>query len=323
MAQVATPAAGPGPTVTRASASRRGWKARILPLLRYLQRNPSLAAGIILLAGLLLFVVVGELTYPTERYRPLSADVRLSPGRYLTKDAAGRESHTVYPFGTDTQGRDIYAVMIKGIQLTLRIGLIAGIIGLGVGTFLAFVAAYYGGWVDAAIRTVVDVGLTIPGLLILILIAVNVKSGLTVDQMGLAVATVAWTYPARTIRAQVLVMREQLYVEIARLSGVSGLGIVFKEMMPNLMPYLAASFVGAVGAAVLASIGLEALGLGPFDSPTLGMTVYFNIVFSSVLVGMWWWLIPPIAAMAIIFVGLFLVASGLDEWANPRLRMRV
>ena len=322
MAQVATPAAGPGPAIGPASTGR-SWKARVVPLLRYLRRNPSLAWGIVLLGGLLLFVVVGELTYPTEHYRPLSADVRLPPGRYLVKDAAGRESHTIYPFGTDTQGRDIYAVMIKGIQLTLRIGLIAGIIGLGVGTFLAFVAAYYGGWVDAAIRTVVDVGLTIPGLLILILIAVNVKSGLTVDQMGLAVATVAWTYPARTIRAQVLVMREQLYVEIARLSGVSGLGIVFKEMMPNLMPYLAASFVGAVGAAVLASIGLEALGLGPFDSPTLGMTVYFNIVFSSVLVGMWWWLIPPIAAMAIIFVGLFLVASGLDEWANPRLRMRV
>ena len=309
MAQVATPAAGPGPAVALTGAGR-SWKARVVPFLRYLRRNPSLAWGIVLLVGLLLFVVIGELTYPTERYRPLSTDVRLPPS--LT-----------YPFGTDTQGRDIFAVMIKGIPLTLRIGLIAGAIGLGLGTALAFIAAYYRGSIDGAIRTIVDVGLTIPGLLILILIAVNMKKGLTVDQMGLAVAIVAWVHPARTIRSQVLVMREQLYVEIARLSGVSGLGIVFKEMMPNLMPYLAASFVGAVGAAVLASIGLEALGLGPFDSPTLGMTVYFNIVFSSIVVGMWWWLIPPIAAMAIIFVGLFLVASGLDEWANPRLRKRV
>lgn len=330
MAQVATPAAGPGPAVARAGA-RQSWKARVVPFLRYLRRNPALAGGIVLLVGLLLFVLIGELTYPTERYRPLSAGVRLAPGActvsVTVKDSDGREQRqeqsAFCPFGTDTQGRDIFAVMIKGIQLTLRIGLIAGIIGLGVGTVLAFVGAYYGGWVDGAIRTVIDVGLTIPGLLILILIAVNVRHGLSVDLMGLAVATVAWTHPARTIRAQVLVMREQLYVEIARLSGVSGLGIVFKEMMPNLMPYLAASFVGAVAAAVLASIGLEALGLGPFDSPTLGMTVYFNIVFSSIVVGMWWWLIPPIAAMAIIFVGLFLIASGLDEWANPRLRKRV
>lgn len=285
-------------------------KMRVRPFFMYLRRNPALVWGIALLGALLFFVGIGELAYPTERYRPLSADVRLAPS-------------AKYPLGTDTQGRDILAVMIRGIPLTLRIGLIAGMIGLVIGTSLAFIAGYYRGWPDAIIRTVVDVGLTIPGLLILILIAVNVRTGLTVDQMGLAVATVAWTYPARTIRSQVLVMREQLYVEIARLSGVRGLGIVFKEMMPNLMPYLAASFVGSVGAAILASIGLEALGLGPFDSPTLGMTVYFNIVFSSVVVGMWWWLIPPIAAIATIFVGLFLVATGLDEWANPRLRKRV
>jgi len=260
--------------------------------------------------ALLMFVGLGELLYPTERFRPLSADVRLAPS-------------FKYPLGTDTQGRDVLAVMIKGVPLTMRIGIIAGAIGLGIGTALAFIAGYYRGWPDAVIRTIVDVGLTIPGLLILILVAVNVKHGLTVDQMGLAVAAVAWTHPARIIRSQVLVMREQLYVEIARLSGVSGLGIVFREMLPNLMPYLAASLVGSVGAAILASIGLEALGLGPFDSPTLGMTVYFNIQFSSVLLGMWWWLAPPIAAMAIIFVALFLIATGLDEWANPRLRRRV
>ena len=309
MAQATAPAAG----MERPQAAEGVWaniKGRIRPFLRYVRRNPSLGWGLFLIVGLMLFVIVGELAYETDRYRPLSAPQRLAPS--LT-----------YPFGTDTQGRDILAVMIKGIPLTLRIGLIAGAIGLGLGTALAFIAGYYRGFVDGAIRTVVDVGLTIPGLLILILIAVNMKRGLTVDQMGLAVAVVAWTYPARTIRSQVLVMREQLYVEMARLSGVSGLGIVFKEMMPNLMPYLAASFVGSVGAAILASIGLEALGLGPFDSPTLGMTVYFNIVFSSVVVGMWWWLVPPIAAIAIIFVGLFLIASGLDEWANPRLRKRV
>ncbi len=308
MAQVAQ-AGGEGGGLARVGANR-SWKAGIVPVLRYLQRNPALIWGMVLLGGLVLFVVVGQIVYNTDLARPLSADVRLSPsGQYL--------------LGTDSQGRDVLAVMILAIPATVRIGLIAGVIGLGVGIVLAFVAAYYGGWVDTVIRTLVDVGLTIPGLLVLILIAVNIKGGVSVNQMGLAVAAVAWAYPARTIRAQVLVMREQLYVEIARLSGVSGMGIVFKEMMPNLMPYIAASFVGALGAAILASIGLEALGLRPFDPPTLGVMVFLNIYFSSVLIGMWWWLIPPIAAMVIIFVGLFLVASGLDEWANPRLRKRV
>jgi len=150
-----------------------------------------------------------------------------------------------------------------------------------------------------------------------------VKSGLTVDQMGLAISVVAWVWPARTIRSQVLVMREQLYVDIARLSGTSGMAIIFKEMMPNLTPYLTASFVTSVAAAILASIGLEALGLGPFSSPTIGMTIYWNIQFSSVLHGMWWWFTPPIVAIVIVFVGLFMLSSGLDEWSNPRLRKRV
>jgi peptide/nickel transport system permease protein len=112
-------------------------------------------------------------------------------------------------------------------------------------------------------------------------------------------------------------------VEIARLSGTSGMGIIFKEMMPNLMPFLLASFVGAISSAILASIGLEALGVGPFDSPTIGMTVYWNIRSTSILLGMWWWFTPPIVALIVVFVGLFLVATGLDEWSNPRLRKRV
>ena len=69
--------------------------------------------------------------------------------------------------------------------------------------------------------------------------------------------------------------------------------------------------------------GLEALGLGPFDSPTLGMTIYWNIQFSSILHGLWWWFGPPILVLAMIFVGLFLMTAGLDEWSNPRLRKRV
>ena len=112
-------------------------------------------------------------------------------------------------------------------------------------------------------------------------------------------------------------------VEIARLSGTSGFSIMFKEMLPNLAPYIGASLVGSVASAILASVGLEALGLGPFDSPTLGMTIYWNIQFSSILHGMWWWFGPPIIVLAMIFVGLFLMTAGLDEWSNPRLRKRV
>ncbi len=297
------------PEASTSGTWERLW-LRIRPFAYYCRRNPTLLIGIVLLGGLMLFVAIGSLVYDTSQFRPLSAPTHLTP-------------RAEFPFGTDRQGRDIMAVMIAGTPLTLRIGLIAGGIGVGLGTIVAFISAYYGGIVDGVFQTIVDVGLTIPGLLILILIAVNVKSGLTVDQMGLAISVVAWVWPARTIRSQVLVMREQLYVDIARLSGTSGMAIIFKEMMPNLTPYLTASFVTSVAAAILASIGLEALGLGPFSSPTIGMTIYWNIQFSSVLHGMWWWFTPPIVAIVIVFVGLFMLSSGLDEWSNPRLRKRV
>jgi peptide/nickel transport system permease protein len=75
-----------------------------------------------------------------------------------------------------------------------------------------------------------------------------------------------------------------------------------------------------VASAILASIGLEALGLGAVDAPTIGMTIYWVIYYGALLQGMWWWFMPPIAIIIILFLGLFGLAAGLDELANPRLR---
>jgi peptide/nickel transport system permease protein len=287
----------------------------------YIRRNPTLLIGVMLLLALLLFSAIGLLVYDTSKYRPLSAP----PGRPPSwVDPLMREVDPwQYPLGTDNQGRDLMAVMILGTPLTVFIGFVAGFIGVFIGTILAFTAAYYGGGWDAFVRGLVDVGLTIPGLIILILIAVSFRGGLQVWQMAVVVGALAWLGPTRTIRSQVLTLRERSWVQVARLSGMSGPGIIFKELMPNLLPYLGASLVGAVTAAIFASIGLEALGLGPIDSPTLGMTIYWVIYYSALLHGMWWWFGPPILIIIILFVGLFNLSAGLDEVANPRLRRSV
>jgi peptide/nickel transport system permease protein len=274
---------------------------------RYIRRNPSLALGIALLAALALFVVIGSVMVDTENARPLSAPALQPPSGH-------------YPFGTDRQGRDLLAVMVAGTPLTLRIGFVAGFIGVGLGTALAFIAAYYRGLADTVIRGVADIGLTVPGLLVLIIIAVSIKGTLTVNQMAIIIASLAWLYPTRTIRAQVLSLRERGYVEVARLSGMSGPGIIFFELMPNLLPYLAATLVNAVSAAILASIGLEVLGLGPIDSPTLGMTLYWVNFNAAMINGWWWWWTAPTVIILTVFLGLFFLTVGLDEIANPRLR---
>ena len=277
---------------------------------RYVRRTLSLVVGIVLLGLLALFVGIGHLVVDTSKSRPLSAP-------------AIRPPSADHPFGTDRQGRDLLATMVAGTPLTLRIGFIAGFLGVGVGSILGFVSAYYRGAVDSVIRGIVDIGLTVPGLLVLIIIAVSLRKGLTVDQMALVVASLAWLNPARTVRAQVLSMRERGYVEVARLSGMSGPEIIVKELMPNLLPYLAATLVNAVSAAILASIGLEVLGLGPIDSPTLGMTLYWVNFNAALINGWWWWWLAPIVIILVVFLGLFFLTVGLDEIANPRLRRAI
>ena len=278
--------------------------------LSYVRRNISLAVGIVLLLALALFVGIGHLVVDTSKSRPLSAP-------------AVRPPSAEHPFGTDRQGRDLLATMVAGTPLTLRIGFIAGFLGVGIGSLLGFVSAYYRGTVDTVIRSIVDIGLTVPGLLVLIIIAVSVKKGLTVDQMAIIVASLAWLNPARTIRAQVLSLRERGYVEVARLSGMSGPEIIVKELMPNLLPYLAATLVNAVSSAILASVGLEVLGLGPIDSPTLGMTLYWVNFNAALINGWWWWWTAPLAIILVVFLGLFFLTVGLDEIANPRLRRAI
>jgi peptide/nickel transport system permease protein len=149
-----------------------------------------------------------------------------------------------------------------------------------------------------------------------------VRDVLTVNQMAIIVASLAWLYPTRTIPAQVLSLRERGYVEVARLSGMSEPGIIFFELMPNLLPYLTATLVNAVSSAILASIGLEVLGLGPIDSPTLGMTLHW-VNFNAAMINGWWWWTAPTVIILTVFLGLFFLSVGLDEIANPRLRRSV
>jgi peptide/nickel transport system permease protein len=224
-------------------------------------------------------------------------------------------------FGTDAQGRDVFVFIAIGTWQTLKIGLIAGGVGLAIGLFFGLVSGYFGGAVDSTTRILTDSLMTIPQIAVLVIIAANIQQ-MTVNTLALTVAVLAWMIPARTIRSQVLSMRERGYVELARANGRRESEILFLEILPNLIPYIAASFVAAVGAGILAAIGLEALGLGVSSVPTLGTTIYWAQRYSAVLTGEWWWWAPPIAIIAVIFITLFLLSAGLDRLANPRIRAR-
>jgi peptide/nickel transport system permease protein len=273
---------------------------------RFPRYDLTLVVGVSILLAVMLFGLIGPLFFDPKITNVGAFLPRLEP------------SHDHW-LGTDAQGRDVLAALTYATPQTLKIGFLAGIFGLGIGVVLGLLSGYFSGIVDTVIRTATDVLNTIPGIALLVVIATMMRL-MTVELMALIIAALAWRYPARAVRAQTLTLRERSYVQVAKLNGVGGLEIVVKEVLPNLLPYIAASFVATVSQATLSSIGLEALGLGPQNTLTLGMMIYWAQFYSAILRNMWWWWAPPIVVIVLIFVGLFFVSSGLDQVVNTRLR---
>lgn len=281
--------------------------------------NPKLIAGFVLVMFVVLLGVIGPLFWDVTQARVASAPLNIPPIWVKDPPAIFPDPDPAHPLGTESNGRDMLALLMAAAPGTLRVGMIAAGLGMAIGIVLGFSAGLIGGWWDALVRTIADAVITIPSLAVLIVISAFVRQ-IDLTNMALLLALFAWPGPTRLIRAQVLSMRERGYVQMARISGASTLDIMFKEMMPNLLPYLAASFSGNVSANILAATALEALGLGPTRIPTLGMTIFYSIRAASILRGMWWWWGFPILLLILIFTGLFLITVGLDEIANPRLR---
>ena len=275
---------------------------------RYLRRNKGLAIGVLILVALTLFTVIGLFVVNPKHAYPLAASLKQPPS-------------LKYPFGTDFFGRNLLVAMVIGMWQTALIGLLAGGIGTVIGVVLGFTSAYFGGWIDSTIRTVCQILTPIPVLLIQVVVAGSLdKRDVTIYTMAIIVAMLAWMGPTLVVRAQVMTMKERQFVAVAKLSGVSDMGIIFKEILPNLLPFIAAAFVGQVFSAVFASFYLAVLGLGPLREPLLGNLIWAAQSQGAFFNGWWWWPLIPSFAMILILGALALVNMGLDELANPRVR---
>jgi peptide/nickel transport system permease protein len=281
-------------------------RSAVRKVIAFFKDNRTFTFGLLLLLALYLFGFIGSQLISAKR-----ADMGANP---LNLGPTGE-----YPLGTDGLGRDMLAVMVIGIPNTFKIGFLAGAVGLVIGTFIGLFAGYYKGYADAVFSSFADVMLVIPALAILITVSAYVRV-VTVEIMALIVGLLAWPLPARVIRSQTLSLRERLFVEVAKLSGANDFEIITFQILPNLTAYLAASFVGAVSSGILTSVGLEVLGLGPQNVPTIGRTLYYAFKYTALFRGMWWWWGPPVVTLAIIFTGLFQMSISLDKYANPRLR---
>jgi peptide/nickel transport system permease protein len=223
------------------------------------------------------------------------------------------------PLGTDPYGRDLFALLLMGTRYTLTIGFVAGIIDILIALTIGFLAGYKGGLVDHALRSVTDALLVIPTWPLVIFLTLYLKQ-IDILSISLIIGIFGWPGVTRLLRSQVLSVKERPYVELAKLSGENDLEVIFKEIAPNVLPYIGVGFAGSILSAMMIETGFRMLiGVGPINLVTLGYLVNLAIN-QGFLTTRLYAIIPPILFLVLMFVSLNLINIGLDEAYNPRLK---
>jgi peptide/nickel transport system permease protein len=275
--------------------------------------NKVAVGALIVFIGIVFVALFAPLISPQNPYDLAEIDIlnnRLPP-------RSQNMSGTTYWLGTDDQGRDMLSAIFYGLRTSLGVGAMSGFIALCLGTCIGLTAAYVGGRVDTLIMRLVDLQLSFPAILIaLILLAILGKG---VDKIIIALIAVQWAYYARTVRGSALVERSKDYIEAAHCLAFSNLRIVFRHLMPNVLPPLIVVGTVQVAHAILLEATLSFLGIGlPVTKPSLGLLIANG--FEYMLSGKYWISFFPGVALLITIVSINLVGDQLRDVLNPRLR---
>jgi peptide/nickel transport system permease protein len=233
---------------------------------------------------------------------------------------------TLFPFGTDDQGRDILSALMYGARISLAVGLASVILSVLIGVTLGLLAGFLGGWVDGFLMRVCDVMLSFPPILIALLIAgvgralfPNAHESLAFGVLIVSITLTGWVQYARTVRGSTMVERNKEYVQAARVTGVAPLRIMRRHVLPNVLgPVLVLATI-QVATAILTEATLSFLGVGvPPTSPSLGTLIRIgnDYLFS----GEWWITIFPGLMLITIALSVNLLGDWLRDALNPRLR---
>ncbi|MFC4111929.1 ABC transporter permease [Nonomuraea zeae] len=221
--------------------------------------------------------------------------------------------------GTTQTGQDILTQIVYGARISMGVGLLSAVIATVFAVLVGLVGGYFGGAVDETLSVLTNIFLVLPALpLIIVLAGYLPQRG--VASVAVVIAVTGWAWGARVLRAQTLSVRRRDFVQAARAGGEGPFRIVFFEILPVLLPVIATSFLATVVGAILAEAGLSFLGLADLSTVSWGSMLYFAQNGQALLIGAWWWFIPPGLCIALIGTGLALVNFGIDEIANPRLR---
>ncbi len=222
--------------------------------------------------------------------------------------------------GTDQVGRDIYSQLIWGSRVSLMVGLFASAFSVAIGTAIGLLSGYFRGPVDAVMMRITDLFITLPNIPLMLILAAII--GRSVWNIILVIAVTGWTGTARMVRAQTLSIKERPYVEAARSVGARDSQIMFRHILPNIIPLIFANAIVGIVNAILSESGLSFLGLGDPTKPSWGLILRHANEVGAMATGRLWFIIPPGICIMLIAIGFAFSSYSLDQILNPRLRER-
>jgi ABC-type dipeptide/oligopeptide/nickel transport system permease subunit len=277
--------------------------------LRAALREPKVvvAGGFILL--LILMAIFAPWIAPKD---PLEQDLML--GTLPPANYNGAEPG--YWFGTDDLGRDVLSRLIHGTRIALTVAFVAAGLAALLGTVLGLLAGWYRGWVDVVISRLVDIWMAFPPVLLSILLVAVLGSG--VHSVIAAIVIIDWTRFCRVVRSETMAQAQMDYVTAARTIGFPKLGILFKEILPNVAPVIVALLSLEMGIAVIVEAILSFVGLSvSSDTPTWGGMIAQG---RSIIYQGWWVLVAPLVMLFLTVLAFNQLGDGLRRALDPMMR---
>ncbi len=267
--------------------------------------NFRLKAGLIITA---FFVIIGFVVYFIPHVNPFTFN------SYPSKLQPSSE----HWLGTTSMGQDVVWLLVEAIHNSLTIGLIVATIGTVAGVFVGLLAGFSGGALDRVLTVVTDTFIVIPSLPILILMTSFMKGTSTVLLMALVLAMFAWAWPSRQIRSMALSMRERDFIHTAWFSGEGTVQVVVTEILPYAFTWSLSNFMNATLAAIASESSLAVLGLSPGNLISLGNMIQWARERNAIFTKQWFWIGSPIIATAVLFIGLFLLITGYNDYLSMK-----
>jgi peptide/nickel transport system permease protein len=285
-----------------------------MKFLAMLYRSPQTRTGLIILTLVLVVALCAPLLAPADPYG-VNPNARLLPPMATSSlSAAPRQSSQRHLLGTDSVGRDTLSRLIYGSRLSLTVGFLAVLLSALFGTLVGALSGYFGGWLESASGWLIDVQLSFPFLLLAIFLLGALGGGTVAVVLVLALGT--WVNYARIVRAQVLSIRNQGYVEAARATGASAVRILFLHVLPNTLAPICVVASFSMAQAILTEAALSFLGVG-LDPSTPSWGTMLNDG-RDYLLSAWWIATMPGLAIGITVLGVMLFGDGLRELLDPR-----